>query len=252
MRLQWHIGRKDVARVRALIREQCEKPRVRRRKSRNLAKSKPPIRREVFWRQMVRTRLTSVQRVGPDTPVGKFNNKWPFPLSYRATRAARRRMTFIAQTLKQAGGIRFVPKIAEQLAQNFKFLEDGGWEELLGQCNRLTRAASREVEREVAHYIADKFKGFGPKQSRNLLQGLGLTRYETPIDSRVTKWLNEFGFPIHLSADALADRDFYEFVAEGIQELCARAGVYPCVLDAAIFSSRDSEEGFPDREVRHV
>jgi hypothetical protein len=36
----------------------------------------------------------------------------------------------------------------------------------------------------VAGYIQETFEGFGPKQSRNLLQALGLTRYEIPIDIR--------------------------------------------------------------------
>src|SRR3712207_8726784 len=39
--------------------------------------------------------------------------------------------------------------------------------------------------------IDDSLKGFGPKQSRNLLQGLGLTRYEIPIDIRITRWFND-------------------------------------------------------------
>jgi hypothetical protein len=81
---------------------------------------------------------------------------------------------------------------------------------------------------------------FGPKQSRNLLQSLGLSRYETPIDSRIVKWLNEFGFPLRLSAPALADRHYYAFVMEGFQQICRACEVMPCVLDAAIFASFDN------------
>ena len=33
--------------------------------------------------------------------------------------------------------------------------------------------------------MSERLAGFGPKQARNLLQGLGLTRYEIPIDSRI-------------------------------------------------------------------
>jgi hypothetical protein len=68
---------------------------------------------------------------------------------------------------------------------------------------------------------------------------LGLTRHEIPIDSRITKWLNDFGFPVHLSANALADTNYYCFVMDGFQALCRTCEVAPCVLDAAIFSSFD-------------
>ena len=93
----------------------------------------------------------------------------------------------------------------------------------------------------MAKYIQDRFDGFGPKQSRNVLQALGLTRYEIPIDSRITDWLNEFGFPVRLSGDALSDRNYYNFVSDGIQILCEKCDVFPCVLDAAIFSSKDGD-----------
>ena len=92
-----------------------------------------------------------------------------------------------------------------------------------------------------ATIIMGSLKGFGPKQSRNLLQALGLTRYEIPIDSRITKWLNHFGFPIKLSAAALADPNYYNFVLDGFQKLCEAADIYPCVMDAAIFASSDTD-----------
>ena len=71
-------------------------------------------------------------------------------------------------------------------------------------------------------------------ESRLLLQTMGLTKYEIPVDSFVSEWLNDFGFPVRLSSNALQDRHFYHFVSEGIQLLCNKAGIYPCVLDAAI------------------
>ena len=118
-------------------------------------------------------------------------------------------------------------------------LEEGLWEETFRMLDRLRLAADPQDEREVADFIDARFKGFGPKQSRNLLQSLGLTRYEIPIDSRITKWLNRFGFPVKLSAEALSDSNYYRFVSEGFQRLCAESETYPCVLDAAIFASYD-------------
>ena len=69
-----------------------------------------------------------------------------------------------------------------------------------------------------------------------------LTRYEIPVDSRITKWLKKLPFPVPLSANLLIDTEYYEFVEAGIQALCAACDLFPCVLDAAIFASFDKEE----------
>jgi hypothetical protein len=119
------------------------------------------------------------------------------------------------------------------------FLESGGWEQITEHLDRLRISPTPENERLAAAFIDDNLKGFGPKQSRNLLQGLWISRYEIPIDSRITKWLNDFGFPVELSAGALQDRNDYNFVSDGIQRLCEACEIMPCVLDAAIFSSFD-------------
>ena len=101
---------------------------------------------------------------------------------------------------------------------------------------------SRELESEVADHVQKHFLGFAPKQSRNLLQSLGLTRYEIPIDSRLTDWLNDVGFPVRLTATALVDDNYYRFISNGIQTLCERSGVLPCIFDAAVFALRDSAD----------
>jgi hypothetical protein len=241
MKIQWQIDREDVVSLQALITEQSGNPLVRHRARRNLAEVKSPVTRQDFWRQMVSMRLTSQQRSGPESDVGRFIRKAPFPLSYEATLNARSVRTVIAETLKESGLNRFHKTIPDQLAKNFQDLERGEWARTLEECNRLTRPVAREVEAGAANYIQSHFLGFGPKQARNLLQALGLTRYEIPIDSRVTGWLNKFGFPVRLSAAALADINYYEFVSDGIQALCARCEVFPCMLDAAIFVSKGGE-----------
>jgi hypothetical protein len=155
----------------------------------------------------------------------------------------------MSSLLRQAGGIRFPDRIASDLDRNFGLLENGEWARALEHCNRLARsAATREAEMSAAEYIRETFHGFGPKQSRNLLQALGLTRYEIPIDSRVTDWLNDFGFPVKLSAAALADPHYYDFVSGGIQALCTECDVFPCILDAAVFALNDGD-GWTDDNI---
>ena len=243
MKLDWQISRDDVVQVKALVSRQKNNPLVRQRRAKDLAKTKPEVQRNEFWGWMVRMRLTSIQRSGPNTPVAKFNKSEPFPLSYELLCGAKRAEAFIADALKNARGIRFTNKIPRELATNFYLLQNGEWDHALKEW-----PVSCAIEKEVANYIDDRFDGFGPKQSRNLLQALGLTRYEIPIDIRVTKWLNDFGFPIKLSATALADRYYYEFVSEGIRMLCAKSGVYPCILDATIFAMKD-KDGWTDANV---
>jgi hypothetical protein len=70
-----------------------------------------------------------------------------------------------------------------------------------------------------------------------MLQWLGLTQYEIPLDNRVLKWLNTSGFPVRLSAQGLADQAYYCFVLDGVSNLCGQAGVLPCIFDAAVFAN---------------
>jgi thermostable 8-oxoguanine DNA glycosylase len=105
----------------------------------------------------------------------------------------------------------------------------------------MTKNQTIKTERKSVEIIIDNLKGFGPKQSRNLLQSLGLTKFEIPIDSRITKWLTAFGFPMKLSATALSDKNYYNFVLDGFQKICEACDIFPCVMDAAIFSSFDEE-----------
>jgi hypothetical protein len=240
MKLLWQVDNADVARVKSLVASQAGNALIRARQERNLAKTKPAVTKARFWRAMVSMRLTTRQKSGPESHVARFIRSNPFPLTYAEVHRARTASILIARVLKKAGGIRFADKIANELAQNLERLEGGLWPDTLAQCNRLTQLVPRDVEVDVAQHIQDHFLGFGPKQSRNLLQSLGLTRYEIPIDSRLTDWLNEFGFAVRLTATALGDDNYYRFISDGIQALCERSGVLPCIFDAAVFTARDS------------
>jgi hypothetical protein len=239
MRIVWQIEPEDVGRVRSFLELHQDDPFVRYRIERNLRAEKPDVSKEEFWQVLVSCLLTSQQRSGPGTPVTRFISTVPFPLNYHLCRSQQDLGRFAQDTLTSFGGIRFSSRLSEQISENLALLDKGLWSEMRGVLEDLRHRQTAESERRAASFVADHFKGFGPKQSRNLLQALGLTRYEIPIDSRITKWLNDFGFPVRLSAGALSDANYYEFVSEGFQQLCAKSGAYPCVLDAAIFASYD-------------
>jgi hypothetical protein len=156
--------------------------------------------------------------------------------------------TFAKATLTDFGKLRRSTTLAREIAENLQRLEKQLWQATLDALESVRVGQDVATERLIALFIDKKFAGFGPKQSRNLLQSLGLSRYEIPIDSRVTKWLNKNGFPLQLSATALSDLDYYTFVMDGFQTLCQACGVYPCVLDAAIFASVDGD-GWTEKNI---
>ena len=241
MTIVWKISKEDVSRVNAIVARQKNNPIVLARVKRNLAGTRARVSKERLWQALVSCLLTTQQRSGPGSAVTRFNRARPFALAYSACVGERHLRAFVARTISAFGGIRRAPTLAIQIADNFKLLEGGLWPEVHREIERLTecKMVTRATEVEVANFINERLAGFGPKQARNLLQGLGLTRYEIPIDSRISKWLKEFGFPAPLSPAALSDRHYYHFISTAVVELCERSGVFPCVLDAAVFTSFD-------------
>ena len=246
MNFIWQIQPEDIEKVRAFVDCHLNDAEVKDRIARNLRKDKPPITEEQFWECMVGCLLTTQQKSGPNSRVAAFIGEVPFPLRYEVCMSHQDDLLDFAQAvLTKFGGLRWPRQIAAGVSANLATLEGKwGWQRYFSMLDRLREVQTQEVERTVAHFIDERLCGFGPKQSRNLLQWLGLTRYEIPIDSRVTKWLNnDFGFPLKLSSTALADLNYYEFVLDAVQQLCREADVFPCVLDAAVFSSFDGEDG---------
>jgi len=241
LEIRWQITETDVEKVRRFYDRCRDNHFVKNRIKRNVKKSVPKVTKDHFWEAMISCLLTTQQRSGPDSAVTRFICKNPFPLNLTLSSNQTNLNEFVSNSIKKFGGIRYGNKIAKAISNNFNWLENGGWERIFHMVDSLENNESMEVERKSAEYIDDKLTGFGPKQARNLLQSLGLTRYEIPVDSRIIKWLNDFGFPIKLSSAGLTDKNYYNFIQDGLQQLCERSGVYPCVLDAVIFSSFDSE-----------
>lgn len=240
MKIFWQFDPEDIARVKSFFNEHKDNHFVKARLAKNLAGNKPSISKDEFWERMVGCLLTTQQRSGPGSPVTKFLLTEPCPLEFSTCAEQSDLAGFARSVLSDFGGLRRSSTIGNELSANMKLLRDGGWERTLQHLDEVRTRPSPATEKRAAAFIDDNFKGFGPKQSRNLLQGLGLSRFEIPIDSRITKWLNSIGFPIKLTADALQDRNYYNFVSDGFQKLCEACDIMPCVLDAAIFSSFDA------------
>lgn len=241
MKLLWQIEEEDIQKVKSFYEMHKGNAFVLDRIERNVKKNIPTFTKELFWEAMISCLITTQQRSGPDSFATKFISTKPFPLSYQKCKPADTIQTTVEETIT-AGSLRRGKTIGKEVKCNFLWLEADGWSIIDAIVEDLTNNQTPEIERKSAETIIANMKGFGPKQSRNLLQSLGLTKYEIPVDSRITKWLTvEFGFPIKLSAKALSDENYYNFVLDGIQKICEASDILPCVLDAAIFSSFDKE-----------
>lgn len=240
MNINWNISQADIDKVKKVIAEN-ENAFLQARQLRNVEKQNIRIDKDKVLKTMIMCLLTSQQRSGPNSSVGQFLRLDPFPVTIEKLTTANNVEEFIKDTLQQNGLTRYVNRISSFFASNYGKIVERNWT-LIKDLEELKLSDSKIKERNIADNLANDFNGFGPKQSRNFLQALGLTKYEIPIDSRITTWLNDFGFPVALTSSPLGDKGYYHFVSDGIQELCEKAEIYPCILDAAIFSSFDNDE----------
>ena len=197
-----------------------------------------PELKESFWFELVMALLSSQQRGTPESPVELFRLQDPFPLSLEAYATLNDDEVDIALS-----HFRFHKKITKQLRNNHEWLfgKGDGWSNSLHNCKGFsfsgTRAADpshKALERTVSRLLAAHLEGIGPKQSRNLLQSIGLTRYEIPLDSRVVGWLREnLGWQIFMQE--LSNDESYEDLLDRVQASCEAAGVLPTIFDAAAF-----------------
>jgi hypothetical protein len=245
MGLQWKVTQKDVDIVRRSVVSTLNDDFVQRRMHRNVTGVAPAFSRDEFWFVMVGCLMTTQQRSTNGSFVNRFLSLRPFPIAL--TRCQNNDLEeMIPKELKVFGGIRRGPTIARQAHINWSWLETGGWAsaeekfQFIAQQRSIAPLPGHAVlERQAAHFIDANLQGFGPKQSRNLWQWLGLTRYEIPIDSRVASWVNN-NLSIRIDRGRLSDVEYYEGVVDYVQAVCAAGDVLPCILDATAFNFNDS------------
>lgn len=247
MKINWDYSAADIQNVKDFIKSNSG-PFVESRRNRNVEKQNIIVNRDSVIKCMMMCLLTSQQRSGPNSIVGFFLRQNPFPITAENVDAVGDIEKFAKQILIQHRLLRFIDRISSFFAENINKFSSDNWK-IIDELKKLRDNQSKETERELADYLSKNLRGFGPKQSRNFLQALGLTKFEIPIDSRITNWLNKNGFPVSLTSGPLGDIGYYHFVSDGIQNLCEKAGVYPCILDAAIFSSYDNGKWTKDNIV---
>lgn len=243
------ISDSDVAAVRRLVETERDTEFVRDRRARNVALPGPKFSQEHFWHVLMGCLLTTQQRSTKGMPVNRFLDPQVFPLTLDACGRQTSVEQFVLKTIKEFHGIRRGITIASQAAKNWKRLHGGKWQEVECWFERLRQPRAREprtgdktLERQAARWADENLAGLGPKQSRNLWQWLGLSRFEIPLDSRVTDWLND-NLSFTIEAKRLVQLPYYEAVLDHVQGICERASVLPCVLDASAFDYEDQGRG---------
>lgn len=240
MKINWKIEDRDIRNVEQLLQKMADDPFVTKRRRTNVKSPPTHVSKNEFWRAMIACLLTTQQRSGPNSATYRFRKITPYPLDLEECQRQEDIAEFVSSKINEFGGIRRGPTIGSRVQENLDWLNTKGWKQLANWVDPLSSTRTPKVERNAAEFVAENLKGFGPKQSRNFWQQLGLTIWEIPLDSRITKWLNEHDFPVKLTAKALGDTNYYNFISSGIKVLCRESEVYPCVLDAAIFANYDS------------
>lgn len=242
------MNKSDVQAVLRLMDAHTSDSSLEERRLRNVEGERPPFNRDRFWRVLVGCQLTTQQKSTKGSAVDRLCNTKPFLLSWEKCDIDDLD-SLVLRTLTDFGGIRRTKTIGKEARENREWLNGGGWQHVEAQYARLLEQRSRrplpadkEEERKAARLIAGNLSGFGPKQSRNLWQWLGLTRYEIPLDSRVLKWVKANLSRSFEASDLLNARP-YEAALDYLQEVCEAAGVLPCMFDAAAFDYSDSDSG---------
>jgi hypothetical protein len=237
MQIIWKTLPQDIQAVTTLIEAHKHSKIYQNRLQKNITEYPQGIvSQSEFWQAMLMGLLTTQQKSGEGSAVNSFLEIIPHPLRLDCCLNSTDLKALAIHELNRQNGIRRYDMIAEQIERNLKNLQDRRWG-ILTQINEAIPLRTKKTEREVAREVAKTLHGIGPKQSRNMLQYLSLTRYEIPLDSRVMKWLNQYNILPHtIKSSSLADPNYYELILDGIQILCAEAEVLPCLFDAAVFS----------------
>ena len=234
----WRFNENDRSNWQSFVRANLSNEFVKDRERRNIHRKTVDLSRGMLWFVHVGCQVTTQQRSGPTSAVSRFLESHSRTLSYAECVGSSNVKDLVHTELSNAG-LRRAKTIADNLSEILANLEGGGWTELERQLKTIDKRTTMEKERRVARYVENEFPGLGPKQSRNFIQWLGLTRYEIPVDSRITRKMKALGCSFVPSAAALHDETVYLLVQGGLQQVAEMLGIYPCILDACIFSSFD-------------
>ena len=251
MKAIMEIEKNDIQAVKKIIQDESHNGFVKNRMD---IINRPKTTNEDFWHAIIIGILTSHQKSGPDSQVAKILSKKPFQFSISILSSEKHVQSYVLGVLNSYKVIRFTNRISKFVHSNyFTFIhEKEQINEMISSIVNSTEDDRAFFERKFCLFLIDKFKGIGPKQSRNVIQAIGLSKYEIPIDSRFIKWIKRFmNYELPLNSILLSSEDYYSLTLEIIQKMCKNADTIPAIFDACVFSSFDNskwEEYFKNYE----
>ncbi len=240
MKIIWDLDDSDIKKVIDFVNEN-KTPFVENRMNRNIKRKETIINKDIIIKNILMCLLTTPYDSYQDEKLTAFFNKKPFIITDGFLSNEYDIRNTVLEVLK-SNGLTPSNKIINSFIRNYFYLLQTKWGILADLDNCIIEDYTKDKERDLADNIDMIFKGFGSIQARSFLQALGLTRYEIPINFIMIEWLKNFGFPIFFSPIALQDKSFYHFISDGIQLLCDKANIYPCILYATIFSSNVTDD----------
>ena len=209
--------------------------------------------RDDVWRGLALALTTSQQRSAPGSRVYDLWSTDPCPLGLKRVQSWYPNVRDkTAKLLRRWGGVRFYNNIGKYIEEDYRMLfKDGLIDDLDGLVRRLWELRqsppkwdeeARAYERRLcAEALELDLYGIGFKQCRNWLQGVGLLRYEIPLDSRVRKFLTPFMSGQRIEGDRLGKATYYHAAEDAVHAVCKEVGLLPCVADIVMFLIADED-----------
>lgn len=176
MEITWTFDEADIAACRQFIASQSTQPHVLERRRRNIRRTGIDISPSMVWRALVGCLITTRARSGPGTAVSQFLKSEVALLDVHACLGSNKIRSLAKHALVSAG-LRRSNVVSKQVEHAVKQFRGESWKRLAASLNTIRKYPSLRKEREVAAVAQEMFKGLGPKQSRNFIQWIGLSRY---------------------------------------------------------------------------
>ena len=126
MNILWDISDNDIQKLLKVV-EENENPFLIKRRERNVNRQNIVIDKNTIIKAMGACLLTSQQRSGPNSLIGKFLQKEPFPLMIGSIGQITSPEDYIKRILKENGLTRYINRISEFYATNLDKIQIENW-----------------------------------------------------------------------------------------------------------------------------
>lgn len=231
--IQSPVTKGELENYRRLVKKYENHEKVEARHKKNVLREGVAISEKAFWRCFVIGILTTQTKSGKHSPLQNFLDSNPDILNYNYCIALEGKADI--ENKIPVGVTRFRKRACLYIIEAIEKFQHGVWFDLEKQLKTIKDDTTLENERIVADFIVEHFNGIGQKQSRNIIQMMGLSKYVLPIDSRVMKKIEELS---GIKVEKLSNKN-YILIEDRVQSICKKIGVYPCIFDACAFYSQE-------------